>query len=76
MKRRISWQKIYSLERPRPEIGDLTPYEKLKFIRYLTPEAICLFPPVILDSVCCLEPFQIKSKSVQDHLDYYQVITN
>ena len=32
-------------------------------------EAIGLFPSLILDSVCCLDPFTIKKKSVQDHLD-------
>lgn len=72
IKRGIWWQKIYNLERPHQGIGDLTPYEKLKSLNYVTPEAICLFPPLILDSVCCLESFQIKSKSVQYHLDYYQ----
>ena len=33
-----------------------------------------LLPPLILDSVCCLKPFQVKVKSVQDHLDHYSLL--
>ena len=58
------------IERPHQGLGNLTPYEKLKSLGYVTGEAICLFPPLILDSVCCLDPFTIKKKSVQDHLDH------
>ena len=70
LKRGIWWQKIYNLERPHQGLGNLTPYEKLKSLGYVTNEALCLFPPLILDSVCCLDPFTIKKKSVQDHLDH------
>ena len=74
LKRALWWQNMYNLHRPHQGIGDLTPYEKLRSLGYATPEAICLLPPLILDSVCCLKPFQVKVKSVQDHLDYYQSI--
>ena len=64
------WQKIYNLNRPHQGLGNLTPHEKLTSLGYVTGQEICLFPTLILDSVCCLEPFKIKPKSVQDHLDY------
>lgn len=70
LKRGIWWQKIYNLERPHQGLGNLTPYEKLKSLGYVTGEALCLFPPLILDYVCCLDSFIIKKKSVQDHLDH------
>lgn len=72
LKRALWWQKIYNLHRPHGGIGDLTPYEKLKSLGYIASEEICLLPPLILDSICCLEPFQVNVKGVQDHLDYYQ----
>lgn len=72
IKRGQWWQSIYNLERPHQGLGNLTPYEKLKSLGYLTGEEICLFPTLILDSVCCLDPFKIKTKSVQYHLDYNQ----
>jgi len=56
---------MHNLHRPHQGIDDLTPYEKLRSLGYTTPEAICLLPPLIL------EPFQVKIKSVQDHLDHY-----
>jgi len=62
---------MYNLHRPHQGIDDLTPYDKLRSLGYTTPEAICLLPPLILDSVCCLKPLQVKVKSVQDHLDHY-----
>jgi len=71
LKRALWWQNMYNLHRPHQGIDDLTPYEKLRSLGYTTPEAICLLPPLILDSVCCLKPFQVKVKSVQDHLDHY-----
>jgi len=70
IKRGQWWQKIYNLDRPHQGLGNLTPYEKLKSLGYVTGEEICLFPTLILDSVCCLDPFKIKTKSVQYHLDY------
>jgi len=70
IKRGIWWQKIYNLDRPHQGLGNLTPYEKLKSLGYVTGEEICLFPTLILDSVCCLDPFKIKTKSVQYHLDH------
>ena len=70
IKRGQWWQKIYNLDRPHQGLGNLTPYEKLKSLGYVTGEKICLFPTLILDSVCCLDPFKIKTKSVQYHLDY------
>ena len=73
IKRGIWWQKIYNLERPHQGLGNLTPYEKLKSLGYPTGEEICLFPTLILDSVCYLDPFKIKTKSVQDHLDHDQL---
>jgi len=69
IKRGIWWQKIYNLDRPHQGLGNLTPYEKLKSLGYVTGEAICLFPPIILDSVCCLDPFVINKKSVHNHRD-------
>jgi len=72
IKRGIWWQKIYNLDRPHQGLGNLTPYEKLKSLGYVTGEEICLFPTLILDSVCCLDPFKIKTKSVQYHLDHDQ----
>ena len=66
----IWWQKIYNLARPHQGLGNLTPYERLKSLGYVTGKAICLFPPLILDYVCCLGPFIIKKKGVQDHLDH------
>jgi len=71
LKRALWWQNMYNLHRPHQGIDDLTPYEKLRSLGYTTPEAIYLLPPLILDSVCCLKPFQVKVKSVQDHLDHY-----
>ena len=70
IKRAQWWQSIYNLERPHQGLENLTPYEKLKSLGYSTGEEICLFPTLILDSVCCLDPFKIKTKSVQYHLDY------
>ena len=70
IKRGIWWHKIYNLDRPHQGLGNLTPYEKLKSLGYPTGEEICLFPTLILDSVCCLDPFEIKRKSVQDHLNH------
>ena len=70
IKRGIWWQKIYNLERPHQGLGNLTPYEKLKSLGYVTGEEICFFPTLILDSVCCLDPFKIKTKSVQYHFDH------
>ena len=70
IKRGQWWQSIYNLERPHQGLGNLTPYEKLKSLGYVTGKEICLFPLLILDSVCCLDPFKIKTKSVQDHLDH------
>jgi transposase InsO family protein len=70
IKRGLWWQNIYNLERPHQGIGNLTPYEKLKSLGYVTGEEICFFPCLILGSVCCLDPFKIKRKSVQDHLDH------
>jgi len=35
-----------------------------------------LLPPLILDSVCYLKPFQVKVKSVQGHLDHYLFFSN
>ena len=74
LKRALWWQNMYNLHRPHGEKGDLTPYEKLTSLGYATPEAICLLPPLILDSVCCLKPFQVKVKGVQDHLDHYLIL--
>ena len=71
LKRGIWWESIYNLERPHQGIDNLTPYEKLKSLGYTSPQEICLFPPLILDSICCLDLFQIKKKSVQDHIDPY-----
>jgi len=71
IKRGIWWQRIYNLDRPHQGLDNLTPYEKLKSLSYTTGEEICLFPPLILDSVSYLDPFKIKRKSVQDQLDYY-----
>jgi len=70
IKRGLWWQSIYNLKRPHQGLGNLTPYEKLKSLGYLTGEEICLFPTFILDSICCFDPFKITRKSVQDHLDY------
>lgn len=70
IKRGIWWQKIYNLDRPHQGLRNLTPYEKLKSLGYPTGEEICLFPTLILDSVCCLDPFKIKTKSVHYHLDH------
>lgn len=72
IKRGLWWQKIYNLERPHQGIEDLTPHEKLKSLDYVTGEEICLFPTFILDSVCCLDPFKITRRSVQDHLNHDQ----
>ena len=72
IKRGVWWQKIYNLDRPHQGLGNLTPYEKLKSLGYVTGEAICLFPPLILDSVCCLDPFVINKKSVHNHCDQNQ----
>ena len=71
LKRCPWWEYIYNLERCHQGIDNLTPYEKLKSLGYVTGEEICLFPPLILDKICCLDLFQIKKKSVQDHIDYY-----
>jgi len=70
IERGLWWQKIYNLERPHQGLGNLASYEKLKSLGYATDEALCLFPPLILDYVCCLDPFIIKKKGVQDHLDH------
>ena len=75
IKRGIWWQRIYNLDRPHQGLDNLTPYEKLKSLGYTTGEEICLFPPLILDSVSYLDPFKIKKKSVQDQFDYYQRFT-
>jgi len=72
IKRGIWWQKIYNPERPHQGLGNLTPYEKLKSLSYVTNEATCLFPPLILDYVCCLDPFIIEKRGVQDHLDHHR----
>jgi len=69
MRRAIWWQKIYNLDRPHQGLGNLTPYKKLRSLGYTTAEALCLFPPIILDSVCCLEPLVITTKSVHNHWD-------
>ena len=74
LKRCIWWEHIYNLERPHQGLDNLTPYEKLKSLGYVTGEEICLFPPLILDKVCMLDLFQIKRKSVQDHIDYYLIL--
>ena len=70
----IWWQKIYNLDRPHQGLGNLTPHEKLKSLGYPTGEEICLFPTLILDSVCCLDPSKIKTKSVQYHLDQNLIV--
>ena len=72
IKRGIWWQKIYNLERPHQGLDNLTPYEKLKSLGYVIGEEICLFPSLILDSVCYLDPFKIEKKSVQDQFDHYR----
>jgi len=64
IKRSLWWQKIYNLEHPHQGIGNFTPYEKLRSLGYTAGEEICFFPTLILDSVCCLDPFKIKRKSV------------
>jgi len=43
LKRGIWWQKIYNLERPHQGLGNLTPYEKLKSLGYVTDEALYIF---------------------------------
>jgi hypothetical protein len=70
IKRCAWWQKIYNLHRRHMGIGDMTPYEKLKNLGYLTPEAFCIFPTLILDYLNASPTVFTGRKSVQDHLDY------
>jgi hypothetical protein len=64
------WQKVYNLIRPHMELKDMTPYEKLKSLGYITPQQFCLFPTLILDRLVDLPEVVNYPKSVQEHLDY------
>ena len=44
IKKGIWWQKIYNLDRPHQRLGNLTPYEKLKSLGYVTGEEIAYRP--------------------------------
>jgi transposase len=39
------WQKVYNLIGPHMELKDITPYERLKYLGYTTPQGFCLFQP-------------------------------
>lgn len=70
IKRCAWWQKVYNIIRPHMGIGDIAPYEKLKSLGYLKPEAFCIFPTFILDCLTASPTVFTGLKSVQDHLDY------
>ncbi len=44
IKRGAWWQKIYNLDRPHQGLENLTPYEKLKSLGYVTDEEIAYRP--------------------------------
>jgi len=44
IKKSIWWQKVHNLDRSHQGLGNLTPYEKLKYLGCLAREEICLFP--------------------------------
>jgi hypothetical protein len=52
------------------ELNNMTPYEKLKSLGYITPQEFCLFPTLILDRLVSLPEITNYPKGVQDHLDY------
>ncbi len=68
------WQKVFNLIRPHMGIENLTPYQKLKSLGYVTPEAFCVFPAFILDHLAVSPTVFADRKSVQDPLDYDQSI--
>ena len=69
------WQKVYNLLRPHMGLNDLTPYQKLKSLGYTTPPEFCLFPTLILDQLTTLPEILNHPKSVQEHLDYDQIVS-
>lgn len=66
------WQKVYNTIRSHSSNYDLTPYEKLKSLGYVTPKEFCLFPTLILDRLVTLPETKNVPVSVQEHLDYDQ----
>ncbi len=64
------WKKVYNTLRPHMELKGFTPYQKLKSLRYFTPEEFCLFPTLISSRLVNLLEMLNHPKSVQDHIDY------
>jgi hypothetical protein len=64
------WIKVGNLIRPNMNLGDMTPYQKLRSLGYVTAQEFCLFPSLILDRLVALPQILNAPKTVQDHFDY------
>lgn len=74
------WQKAYNLVRSHSGIGmnDLSPYEKLRQIGFVTPPSFVVFPTLVLDSLTAsptvFKQRRVVGKSVHYPIDYDLVL--
>jgi hypothetical protein len=64
------WIRVGNLIRPNMNLADMTPYQKLRSLGYVSGQEFCVFPCLILDRLVTLPQILNTAKTVQDHIDH------